>query len=712
MNYKQNVEEYLQEKGVKIIKNETKELAVLCLFNSCDKDSKGSEAHLYIEKETGRFHCKKCGVSGGIKKLREHFGDFTQPKDSQLKSSKYFTQKLVDECVSNLPDTIRKYLNDRGVSDDVISAKKIGFGNFYGQNWITIPITKGDDLEPSFFYLRKDPNNKSEKTPKNLSFPKGKGEVVLYGDYASEGDNLVICEGIIDCLSLLSLGIKALASTGGCMTFKEDWVEEKLVKTNGIYVAYDRDEAGEKGAERVLKMLRNAKIKSLYKVTLPEEVGEKGDVNDYLTKLNLSVQDLFGKYAELYPKRIDIRQFKELSVQDLEQILSKTIIGDRETKLITFYCQLSAFTYDGQFNVMFNSPSSTGKSYTALQVSNLFPKDSLMKLGHSSATAFFHDSGKYNKETNTITVDLSHKILIFTENQHYQLLEKLRGFLSHDEKVMNIKVTDKNQKGGNKTKNIELIGYSAVVFCTALLKSDAQEKTRFIILSPEISDEKISGGIAKVIQKESENDKYKSGLDLDLDRKSLKLRIEAIRDFEIENIYISPEDSNYLKEQFLLTLKGLLPRHQRDIQRIICIAKSVALLNLWFRNQDGKNITIQKSDIDVALNLYSKVSITQNLGISPYLYQIYKDTIKPCYIEKKWEFALPEFQGITYQEIMNFHFKGGKGKLDYNYLRQQIIPELEACGLIEKEYTGVKVRIHITENIEQENSESMSSDKK
>lgn len=190
------------------------------------------------------------------------------------------------------------------------------------------------------------------------------------------------------------------------------------------------------------------------------------------------------------------------------------------------------------------------------------------------------------------------------------------------------------------------------------------------------------------------------------------LRIEAIRNFEVENIYISDEDSDYLREQFLLTIKGLLPRHQRDIQRIICIAKSVALLNLWFRNPDAKNITVQKSDIDVALSLYSKVSITQNLGISPYLYQVYKDTIKPCYIEKRWEFALPDFQGITYQDIMNFHFKGGKGKLDYNYLRQQIIPELEACGLIEKEYTGVKVRIHITENVEQNDSESVGSDKK
>ena len=105
------ITDYLSERGVKIIKNEGKEMVVHCLFNNCDTDSKGTEAHLYIETETGRFHCKKCGASGGIKKLREHFGDVPLFKQKQAKSTKYFTSKLVDECANNIPDRIRKYLN-------------------------------------------------------------------------------------------------------------------------------------------------------------------------------------------------------------------------------------------------------------------------------------------------------------------------------------------------------------------------------------------------------------------------------------------------------------------------------------------------------------------------------------------------------------------------------------------------------------------------
>ena len=696
MNNNINIEEYLQNKGIRIIRNEGKEIVIHCLFSNCDQDSRGSEAHMYVERSTGRYHCKKCDASGNYITLRKHFGDITPRTVSQVRN-RNFTQGLVEECVINMPPRIREYLNSRAVSDEIIEKYKIGYGEFYGKNWITIPMRKEGELEYSFFYLRKDPEDKSDM-PKNLSYPKGKGETLLFGEYANQDEYLIITEGIMDCLSLLSAGVKAVTSTGGCMTFKEEWVSERLLKAKSIYVAYDRDEPGDMGSEKVLKMLREAKHKNLYRVALPEEVGEKGDVNDYLSKLKLPISDLYTKYAEPYPKQIDVRQFKEMTLNDVSDVLSKTIVGDETVKLITFICQLSAFTKDSQFNVMFNAPSSTGKSYTALEVSKLFPNDSLIKLGNCSATAFFHDSGKFEKETNTITVDLSNKILIFTENQHYQLLEKLRAFLSHDEKIMHMKITDKNQKGGNKTKNIELIGYASVIFCTATLKADTQEKTRFLILSPEISDSKISGGINKVIERGSRGDKYDDGLSKDQDRSSLKLRIQAIKDLEIDNIYIKDEDEAYLKEKYYGRIKRLQARHQRDINRIISIIKTIALLNVWYRELNNKNIYVSRNDIDNALSLYSNIAENQDLGISSYLYQIYKEVIRQCYFDKV-DNDIDIDEGMSYQDILNYHHKVKGFKMDHSYLRQNVIPELEACGLIEKVYIGNKVKLLLTDNI-------------
>ena len=65
---------------------------------------------------------------------------------------------------------------------------------------------------------------------------------------------------------------------------------------------------------------------------------------------------------------------------------------------------------------------------------------------------FFHEQGEYDKQKNSIKIDLSRKIIIFLDQPHTALLERLRPLLSHDEKEMQSKITDKGYQGGNKTK--------------------------------------------------------------------------------------------------------------------------------------------------------------------------------------------------------------------------------------------------------------------
>jgi len=69
------IKDYLIGKGIEIIRESGKEIIIKCLFNSCDNDSKGNEAHLYINKETKQFYCHKCGESGNFLKLAKYFGD-------------------------------------------------------------------------------------------------------------------------------------------------------------------------------------------------------------------------------------------------------------------------------------------------------------------------------------------------------------------------------------------------------------------------------------------------------------------------------------------------------------------------------------------------------------------------------------------------------------------------------------------------------------
>ncbi len=678
MTTKITIQEYLSQKGIAYRESE-QELISKCLFNDCDRDSTGSEAHLYFNKDTSQYECKKCGEKGNLITLQKHFGDKATPQRASSYSGPRFNDALVQKCHDNLPEHIRKYLNERGIINGVIDSYKLGYGTFYGKNYITIPVMDDDCYK--FFKLRQDPKDGNGK----ITYPKG-AEAQLFGMYAPPEEKQIICEGELDALALISEGFFALTSTHGAGTFKEEWIDEDLRKPK-IYVCFDNDEAGKKGSLRVLKILENVGLRNLNHITLPEEVGEGGDITDYLTKLNLSISDLFDKYAKEYPERIDPSQFQPLTPEELSEALELTIKNDNENKIVSFLCQLSAYTEDAQFNVSFNSPSSTGKSYIALEVSKLFPNEDVIKLGNCSKTAFFHEQGSYNKDTNEITVDLSRKILIFTDMPHTGLLEGLRSFLSHDEKIMYSKITDKNQKGGNRTKTIALKGYPSVIFCTAGLRMDPQEQTRFILLSPEVNQEKIHAGISNTIRKEADNEKYKAWLDNDPKRKLLKLRIQAIRQERIDDIKIANQE--IILERFFKEDKKLQPRHQRDIKRLLSLVKSFALLNLWWRERNGSTITANDEDIEQAFKLWEKISISQELNLPPFIYDIYMEIIIPAYKEKN-EFQSQVFDetpkhGITRQEILEKHYKVYGRMLDAQQLRQQIIPVLETSGLIYQE---------------------------
>ncbi len=179
-----------------------------------------------------------------------------------------------------------------------------------------------------------------------------------------------------------------------------------------------------------------------------------------------------------YPP-VDTSKFTQLTAQDLIAVLGLTIKRDEINKLITFLAQLSAYTEDSQLNISFNAPSSSGKSFIPLEVSTLFPQVDVLKLGSASATAFYHEQGVYDKEKNTITVDLSQKIIIFLDQPSTQLLSRLRALLSHDEKEIMAKITDKNQKGGNRKKLLLSEAFQQSYFAPQDLRSMSKKPPAF-----------------------------------------------------------------------------------------------------------------------------------------------------------------------------------------------------------------------------------------
>ena len=380
-----------------------------------------------------------------------------------------------------------------------------------------------------------------------------------------------------------------------------------------------------------------------------------------------------------------------ISLNDIEQVLDLTVKEDRENKLLTFFALLSTYTENSQLNLSFNAPSSSGKTFIPLEVAKLFPKDDLIKLGNASPTSFFHEEGVYDKEKNIITVDLSRKAIIFLDQPNTELLSRMRSLLSHDEKIIISKITDKNQKGGNRTKTVSIIGYPSVIFCSASTRIDEQEATRFILLSPETSQEKISHSIQSSLDIATNPESFYQKIEDNELRKKIVDRICMIKGLNIQNILI-PEENN-IKERFTDIVGKYKPRNQRDIKHIINIAKAVALLNPFDKMLSDDSILANKEDIEVAFDLWGAIGKSQQLNLPPYILEIYyEDILKPYVVAYKRNLKA---KGLERNDIISSYFHRTSRPLDVTTFRLQILPMLESAGLIYQQRDEVDKRKYL-----------------
>ena len=661
------------------------ELITHCIFNDCDSDSRGNEAHLYINAETGQYFCHKCGEKGGIKSLREALGVNNDMPPRPTSVSGYNAEKIAKKCHNQLPLNIREWLtNKRLLLDEDIDDYELGYGEFYGKSWITIPV-RDQSGNVLFMKLRKDPFASTDG-PKYMGTG---GEASIFNSeiLKDKPDQLVICEGEFDCLVLRAYGIPAITSTAGARTFKDEWIEQ-LNFVRHLYICFDNDNAGQEGARELIDKLGAALPNtSVLNITLPSEVGEHGDLTDYFKLPDANPDDLFDKYAVLQtgPKPIDVSTFEELTTSELASILDLTIKHDTENKLVTFLCMLSAYTDDSQLNVSFNAPSSTGKTYIPTQVAQYFPDADVRQYGGASPTAFFHDNASYNKEKDCYVTDLERKILVFLEQPNPKLQENLRPILSHDKKEIDYKITDKDKKGSNRAKNIVIRGFPATIFCSASMRLDEQEATRAILLSPETRIEKVQEGVHMATMRDANKAEFMAIIESNTERQLLKDRVLAIKQEQVKDIIVP--NPYGIERRFMDHVKSTKPRHQRDVSHLISIIKSVALLNVWFRRDDNGKVVASQSDVDSGFTIWQKLNKSQEHNLPPYIYEFYNKYILPIYVSKNTEASVTTNgeHGIHRKEIIQRHYQLENRLLNEDTFRRQILPMLETSGLITQE---------------------------
>jgi hypothetical protein len=372
---------------------------------------------------------------------------------------------------------------------------------------------------------------------------------------------------------------------------------------------------------------------------------------------------------------------REVSWKDIANVLSISIKKDEAPKLITFCAMLLAQTNEDQLNLGFQAESSSGKSYVPLEVSAYFPEEEIEIIASASPTAFYHDGGVWDDTQKAIIKVLAHKNIIFLDMPHFQLLEKLRPMLSHDRKELHYMITDKSQKHGLRTKNVILIGYPSFHFCTTKTDPDEQEKTRMMLLSPSTDQEKLRESLELAALRKSNREEYEKRISQDPKRLWLMKRILGVRQSGIRDVIV-PDEGKGVYDRFMKEHPYLQPRHQRDFPRIFSFIKAHALLNCFNRDKpEGKPDTIiaTQADIDTGFALYKEIELSNELGLSPYIFRIFVDVIVPLLSYDGIQ------KGVTRDDIIRKHYEVRHKMLSPETLKREIIPQLEIVGLIVQE---------------------------
>ena len=238
--------------------------------------------HLYFSSK-GLYHCKKCGAKGNLLQFQRTMGDEPQIKRAGQFLEKKTTrtediEKLINKSHEELLNTeyALEYLTSRGITEETLKKFKLGYEN----DWISIPHYVNE--KPVSIKYRKI----SHKEYKRLY---GTPSVLFNLDNLTPDlDYVIITEGEFDTIKGSQEGIvNIIGTTTGAESFQDRWLPF-LKRFKKIYICFDSDETGQRGAQKVAETLG---LNRCFNILLPEK-----DLNDYLLKYTVKdFEEIFKK---------------------------------------------------------------------------------------------------------------------------------------------------------------------------------------------------------------------------------------------------------------------------------------------------------------------------------------------------------------------------------------------------------------------------------
>lgn len=280
--------------------NDDGEVRGYCPICEDPDDSKSPSASFNFKE--GIFTCfSQCGGMSvrSLVNMMKQGGDFENKEDKKAKvrniqdapskaaAGKLPSEDRLEEFVEALlsgREHLRVMREKRGLTKDTIEEYQLGWdGHRY-----TIPVRnrKGELVN----VRRYDPKAKQGKD-KMKSWSTGTGSRRLFlPDILDHSDTVIITEGEMDAVIGRQHGLPTLSHTAGASAWDERWNEEFEGKI--VYVCYDCDDAGRRGARRVARSLELF-AKQVHIIALPLK-GNGDDLTNYFVDQGYDATEFYN----------------------------------------------------------------------------------------------------------------------------------------------------------------------------------------------------------------------------------------------------------------------------------------------------------------------------------------------------------------------------------------------------------------------------------
>lgn len=349
--------------------------------------------HFYLDPGSGVFFCHKCQEKGNLVTLQRHLGDGAPVKSTSGERrplpSGYGAEHRKRQGSLQQPDKPRdgicqafphppaqgtveprlvfaaheRLLQDkealayvtqtRGISPEAIRHFRLGlFVDGDRKRWLAIPHFQ-KNLPVNIKYRSLPP---AEKAFRRVS---GCPSVLFNGDAIGQEKELFLTEGELDAITLWDQGTQNVAAvTTGAGSFDPAWID-LLKPLKRIYLLYDPDEPGQKGAREVARRLGYERC---FNIILPN--GQ--DVNEFFR----TGHDIFEFQALVKASRpFDVAGIIPFS-EGLKQLGEENRMPAAATGLTTGLAPVDRIIKQGLQGgelIVLSAPPKTGKTSFALQ---------------------------------------------------------------------------------------------------------------------------------------------------------------------------------------------------------------------------------------------------------------------------------------------------------------------------------------------------------